>query len=239
MRLECRGLTAGYGRMDILFDVRVAMESGKVTCVLGPNGAGKSTLLKAMYGLVNVHDGTVTVDGEDITRARPETVSKRGIAYVPQSNNVFPTLSVLENLDLGRRPGCKTTVQRIVEIFPALGAILKKPAGRLSGGQRTMVAVGRALMSDPGILLIDEPTAGLAPGIATVLWKEIGQLATGGMGVGVVEQNVRLALANSHDAYLLTSGRNREHSEAREMLDRADLEQIFLDAELAAELGGR
>ncbi len=233
MHFECKNLTAGYGRLDILFDVSAAFEGGTVTSIIGPNGAGKSTLLKALYGVARMRGGDVLLDGQSIVPIDTSKMVSRGIGYVPQLSNVFPSLSVEENLEIGTystRSG-KVDFDPVLAVFPALRGLMKKPAGRLSGGQRTMVAVGRALMSSPEILLVDEPTAGLAPLAADSLWKDLRALASMGVGVVVVEQNVRLALSNSDDVYLLGSGRNVLHTSASSLSDRDDLDRLFLESE--------
>lgn len=233
MHFECKNLTGGYGRLDVLFEVSAAFEGGNVTSIIGPNGAGKSTLLKALYGVAIMRGGDVLVDGQSIVPIDTTKMASRGIGYVPQLSNVFPSLSVEENLEIGTystRSG-KADFEPVLAVFPALRDLMKKPAGRLSGGQRTMVAVGRALMSSPDILLVDEPTAGLAPMAADSLWKDLRALASRGVGVVVVEQNVRLALSNSDDVYLLGSGRNVLHTSASLLADRNDLDKLFLESE--------
>ena len=233
MRFECKDLTAGYGRLSILFDVTAEFHAETVTSIIGPNGAGKSTLLKALYGLLRVSGGDVLIDNESIgTNFKAENMVKLGIGYVPQLANVFPSLSVRENLEIGTYAVKGGDMERVLELFPDLRPAMKKAAGKLSGGQRTMVAIGRALMSDPKVVLIDEPTAGLAPQMAVSLWNHLRTLASAGVSVVVVEQNVRLALDYSDDVYLLASGRKKLYDKASELAKREDLEQLFMEAEV-------
>ncbi len=232
MKLECKGLTAGYRDMVIISDVSVAVAQGSVTCIIGPNGAGKSTFLKALMGLIRIHDGDILIDGKSIMPVRTEHMAQLGIGYVPQLSNVFPSLSVAENLEIGGYAKTGASIDDVLELFEVLKSVLRKPAGKLSGGQQTMVAIGRALMGNPDFLLVDEPTAGLSPAIAGTLWGYLKRLAEQGMGICVVEQNVRLALANSNDSYLLASGAVRLHEQAADLAAREDLEGLFMEAEL-------
>lgn len=232
MKLECSKLTAGYRDMVIISDVSIAINQGSITTIIGPNGAGKSTFLKALMGLARIHGGDIMVDEQSIMPIRTEQMVNLGIGYVPQMANVFPTLTVAENLEIGSYARARGSLENVLSLFDALKPVLKKPAGRLSGGQQTMVAVGRALMSGPDILLVDEPTAGLSPVIAGTLWGYLRRLADQGMGIGVVEQNVHLALTNSDDAYLLASGSVRLHESASELAAREDLEGLFMESEL-------
>ncbi len=230
MPLEARGITAGYGALPVIFDVSATFPSGAITAIIGPNGAGKSTLLKSVFGLTHVFGGSVALDGETVGMEAHELV-RRGVAYVPQLANVFPTLSVRENLEIGTYVRGKGAMDRVLGIFTDLRPSLKRQAGKLSGGQRQMLAVGRALMSDPLVMLLDEATAGLSPIIQNTLWQHLRALADGGLAIAVVEQNVGLALKYSDRVYLLTSGRNRLDGTAEMFRSRTDLEQLFLEAE--------
>jgi branched-chain amino acid transport system ATP-binding protein len=229
MELEVRSMTAGYGSQPILFDVTAAFRPGRITAIIGPNGAGKSTLLKSVFGLTRVFQGEVALGGHVMPRLTPQAMVAAGVAYVPQLNNVFPSLSVRENLEVGTyvRPG--GSVESTLALFPDLRGLMARPAGKLSGGQRNMLAVARALMSAPDVLLLDEATAGLSPSIATTLWRHVVELAQRGLAVAVVEQNVRLALQFADDVYLLASGRNRLHGGAAELAAREDLDALFLE----------
>lgn len=227
--MEVRDLVAGYGRQAILFGISAVFEAGRVTAVIGPNGAGKSTFLKAIFGLAQVHEGEILLDG---VRVRPnaEELVRRGIAYVPQTRNVFPTLSVQENLQIGSYIRSGGSLERVLTLFPDLKPVLKRAAGKLSGGQRNMLAVGRALMSDPTVLLLDEATGGLAPLVAKDLWEHVRQLADGGVAVAAVEQNVKLALEFSDSVYVFGSGRNRLRGTPQDLLARDDFEDLFLES---------
>ncbi|HEY8732438.1 MAG TPA: ABC transporter ATP-binding protein [Candidatus Limnocylindria bacterium] len=233
MRLEARAITAGYGEQPVIFDVSATFGERAITAIIGPNGAGKSTLLKSIFGLARVYAGTVALGDEVLTRPGARELVQRGIAYVPQLGNIFPSLSVRENLELGayvRSGRSGGSMERVLAIFTDLATVLRKPAGKLSGGQRQMLAVGRALMSDPQVLLLDEATAGLSPMISASLWQHIRRLADDGLAIAVVEQNVGLALQFSDAVYLLTSGRNRLSGPASVFRARSDLDQLFLEA---------
>ncbi|HEV2250562.1 MAG TPA: ABC transporter ATP-binding protein [Candidatus Limnocylindria bacterium] len=230
MRLEARGITAGYGEQPVIFDVSATFAERSITSIIGPNGAGKSTLLKSLFGLARVYAGTVAVGDDELVRPEARDLVRRGVGYVPQLGNIFPSLSVRENLELGGYVRSGGSIERVLAIFADLGPVLRKPAGKLSGGQRQMLAVGRALMSDPQVLLLDEATAGLSPMISGSLWQHIRALADGGLAIAVVEQNVGLALQFSDTVYLLTSGRNRLDGPASAFRTRTDLDQLFLEA---------
>lgn len=226
--LAVRDLTAGYGRQQIIFDINADFPPGKISALLGPNGAGKSTLLKALFGLARVFHGDVLLDGRPLRAGKAMTLVKEGIAYVPQSRNVFPSLSVMENLEIGTYVRSGGSREKAFEVFPDLKRMLNFKVGKLSGGQRVMVAVARALMSNPRMLLLDEATAGLSPMIASNLWKHIATLADLGVGVVAVEQNVQLALRHSHEVYVLTSGSIRVHGTASEVQAVPNLQELFL-----------
>ncbi|HLZ47807.1 MAG TPA: ABC transporter ATP-binding protein [Candidatus Limnocylindria bacterium] len=229
--LEARGITAGYGALPVIFEASATFTDGSITAIIGPNGAGKSTLLKSLFGLTRLFAGSVLLDGEALpVLAAPELV-RRGVAYVPQLGNVFPTLTVRENLEIGSYVRGHRSLDAVLSIFTDLAPALRKSAGKLSGGQRQMLAVGRALMSEPRVLLLDEATAGLSPLIQNTLWQHIRRLADNGLAIAVVEQNVGLALRLADQVYLLTSGRNRLAGPAEMFRARTDLEQLFLEAE--------
>lgn len=230
MRLEARGITAGYGAQPVIFDVSADFREGAITAIIGPNGAGKSTLLKSLFGLARVFGGTVRVDGVDLARPDARDLVRRGIAYVPQLGNIFPSLSVRENLEIGTYVRGGGSHERILGIFTDLAPVLRTAAGKLSGGQRQMLAVARALMSEPHVLLLDEATAGLSPAISSGLWEFVRRFADDGLAVVVVEQNVGLALERSDHVYLLAGGRNRLDGSAASFRERTDLEALFLEA---------
>jgi len=227
-RFAVDGLTAGYGSQPVLFEVSASFSGGTITSIIGPNGAGKSTVLKAIFGVARVFQGQIRFDGDPVPIS-PRELVRRGVAYVPQRNNVFPSLSVRENLEIGAYARGGGSIERVVDTFPALGPLMTKAARKLSGGQRNMLAVGRALMCDPKVLFLDEASGGLAPIIAADLWKHLVQLAGTGIAVVVVEQNVSLALRFSSKVYLLAGGRNQFVGTPADLRENPDLERLFLE----------
>lgn len=227
--MEARKITAGYGKQPIIFDVSARFDRGSVTSILGPNGAGKSTFLKSLFGLARTFSGTVLIEGQAVGTVAQELV-ERGVCYVPQLGNIFPSLSVRENLDVGTYVRKGRSMESVLDVFTDLKPVLKKRAGKLSGGQRNMLAVARALMSDPKVLLLDEATGGLAPLIAHRLWEHVSELAKQGVAVVAVEQNVSLALEFSDSVYVLVSGRNSFAGTPGELNESADVEHLFLGA---------
>jgi branched-chain amino acid transport system ATP-binding protein len=223
-------ITAGYGPVPIIQDVSVRAGAGQIVAILGPNGAGKSTLLKAIFGYLKPRSGRVLLCGANVTGLDPEDLVSRGIGYVPQVGNVFPALTVRENLEMGaylRRSGVRERLDAVLAMFPGLGQALERRAVTLSGGQRTMLAMGRGLMLDPVVLLLDEPTAGLAPEFTGEVWRQVQRVATSGTAV-VVEQNATAALQAADWAYVLVAGRNRHDDRAAALLDNPDLGRMFL-----------
>lgn len=229
--LDARDLVGGYGAMDILKGVSLRVETGRISVIAGPNGAGKSTALKAIFGLVNLRGGQVTYKGADITGVRPDRLVAKGLAMVPQLRNVFPNLTVLENLQMGacqRRDDLSADLARIFEIFPPLAERRGEMAGLMSGGQRQMVAIGRALMSNPTLLLLDEPTAGLSPAFVERIFERILAIRDLGMGILMVEQNARQALMICDHGYVLASGENRHEGSGQTLLDDPEVARSFL-----------
>ena len=225
------GITAGYGPVPIVQDVSIRAEAGQIVAILGPNGAGKSTLLKALFGYLKPRSGHLFVSGTDVTGLAPEELVRRGIGYVPQVGNVFPGLTVRENLEMGaylRRTGVREQLNAVLGTFPDLGRALERRAGTLSGGQRSMLAMGRGLMLDPTVLLLDEPTAGLAPEYIGEVWRQVKRVAAAGTTIVVVEQNATAALQAADWAYVLVAGRNRHDDKASVLLDNPDLGRMFL-----------
>jgi len=234
--LEVTGLRAGYEDILILDGVSIAVAPESIVAVVGPNGAGKSTLLKAIYGLARVREGHVIFrnDGEecDVTRMRPDQCTTLGMNYVPQLDNVFPALSVAENLRIGavgagRRNG-RQARERVLDTFPILRDMDGRIAGSLSGGQRQMLALARALMSDPILLLLDEPSAGLAPRAMDELYDRLLQIHGLGVGILMVEQNARRALAMAHYGYALEGGRNRYEGPGTDLLEDENVVRLYL-----------
>jgi branched-chain amino acid transport system ATP-binding protein len=229
--LEAKGLVGGYGGTDILNGVDLRLAREEIVVIVGPNGAGKSTAMKALFGLVKVRVGTVSFEGKDVTNAAPEKLVQLGMAFVPQDQNVFATMTVDENLDMGaysRRSGVAAAKERVYTLLPALKAKRRQAAGELSGGQRQMVAIGRALMVEPKVLMLDEPSAGLSPKVLDEILDAISAINTSGVGVLMVEQNAKAALAMAHRGYVLQQGRNRHEGPGPELLSNREIAESFL-----------
>ena len=229
--LEVTAFACGYQTVPVVEDVSLQAHSGQVVAVLGPNGAGKSTLLKGIMGLIRRFSGSVRLAGHDLGRSTPERLVASGLSYVPQVDNVFPNLTVDENLRMGAflsPASFPEQRQKVVELLPALGEAARRKAGTLSGGQRNMLALGRALMLEPEVLLLDEPTAGLAPAIAADVWTDIRRIAGTGTSVVVVEQNVEFAVQGSDHVYVLVSGRNRLDMPSSQAIDNDALGAAFM-----------
>jgi ABC-type branched-subunit amino acid transport system ATPase component len=229
--LRASGVTAGYGGPPVIDDIWVNVYPKKITAIVGPNGAGKSTLLKALSGVLRVSSGEVHVLGRNTTNMAPEKLVKHGLSYVPQVSNVFPDLTVRENLEMGgytRRHGVQQRIGELCELFPALGTALRRRAGMLSGGQRSMLAMARGLMLEPAVMLLDEPSAGLSPLLQSALWEQIEKIAATGVGVCVVEQNTRRTLRHAHWAYILVLGRNRLDGPAQELLHDENVVELYV-----------
>ena len=231
--LSVRGLFAGYGGVPVLRGISLDVMPSSIAAVIGPNGSGKSTLLKGIVGVIPVQSGEVALDGRVVTNARTEVLVSRGVGYVPQLNDVFASLTVQENLAAGGyllpKRGVTIRVDSVFTMFPALSQLRSRTAGRLSGGERKMLAIGRALMLQPKLLFLDEPTANLAPALAqTFLEETVPRLAAGGTGVLLVEQRARSALKVADWGYLLVSGECKASAPAAELLDRPDIGEMFL-----------
>jgi branched-chain amino acid transport system ATP-binding protein len=229
--LSVENLVAGYGPVDILQGVSLSVEAGRIAVIVGPNGAGKSTAMKAIFGLAQVRGGKILFDGGEITHLPADALVGRGIAYVPQERNVFRSLSVRENLEMGAflKPGnMARRIEEVLALFPPLREKLRQPAGELSGGQRQMVAMGRALMLEPRLLMLDEPTAGLSPLYMDQIFDRIIAVNRAGIGVLLVEQNAKQALAIGHTGYVLATGRNRFTDSAANLLANREVAESFL-----------
>lgn len=231
--LAVEALVCGYGGPPIVRGVTAQVGEAEVVAVVGPNGAGKSTLLKAIAGLLRVEAGAVRLADEDVTNVRTHFLARRGIGYVPQSDDVFGPLTVRENLEMGgyllRRGEIKSRIDEVVAVLPALERLLNRGALKLSGGERKMVAVGRALMTKPRILLLDEPTSGLAPDVSRhLLTNDIRKLAATGTSVLLVEQKALAALEIADWGYVLAAGETRLSCASGELLARSDLGEVFL-----------
>ena len=231
--LQVVGVTAGYGKVPVVNEITLEVELGEIVLVMGPNGAGKSTLVKAITGELPLLAGRVSLDGADVTRRREEERVAAGIGYVPQTRDVFAPLTVLENLQMGafrvRSSDVPHRLEEILQLFPALAPLRRRTARTLSGGERKMVAIARALMADPRLLILDEPTSNLAPQIAaSVLEGIVGRVAEAGRAVLLIEQRVSLALQIASKGYVLTDGRVRLRGSAEELRTKHDLGALFL-----------
>lgn len=229
--LETINLTAGYGELEIVHEVSIAVPPGGFVSVIGPNGAGKSTLLKAIYGLADTRGGRVLFRGREITATKPHELTRLGLNYVPQLDNVFPNMSVQENLEIGgvpRRERMAERLEAVFRLFPVLTARRRQRAGTLSGGERQMLALARALMPEPRLLLLDEPSAALAPTVADQLFVQLESINDDGVAILLVEQNARRSLALSDYGYVLDMGRNRFQGEGGELLHDPKVVDLYL-----------
>lgn len=230
--LEINDIYGGYGGGDILKGVHLNMDARDIVAIVGPNGAGKSTVMKAAFGLASVRAGRVSFDGSDITRLSPDKIVRRGISYVPQEQNVFASLTVAENLEIGgyvlKGQNIKQRMETIYELFPRLAERRRQTAGSMSGGERQMVAMGRALMLDPKLLLLDEPTAGLSPAFIDQTFDNVRRINDNGVGILMVEQNAKQALAIADRGYVLTNGCNRHEDTGAGLLANREVAEMFL-----------
>ena len=225
-------MTGGYGKgPDILHSCTIAAEKGEIAVIVGPNGAGKSTAMKAVFGMLNVNQGAVRLDGEDITHLSPQQRVVKGMGFVPQTSNIFTSMTVEENLEMGafiRRDDFSDTMAQVYDLFPILKDKRNQAAGELSGGQRQQVAVGRALMTQPKVLMLDEPTAGVSPIVMDELFDRIIEVARTGIPILMVEQNARQALEIADKAYVLVQGRNAHTGTGKELLADEQVRRSFL-----------
>ena len=225
-------MTGGYGTgADILHDCTIAVDPGQIAVIVGPNGAGKSTAMKAVFGMLNLRGGAVRLNGKDITALSPQARVAEGMAFVPQTSNIFPSMSVEENLEMGaflRTDDIRPTIEQVFDLFPILREKRRQAAGELSGGQRQQVAVGRALMTQPDVLMLDEPTAGVSPIVMDELFDRIIEVARTGISILMVEQNARQALAVAHRGYVLVQGQNAHTGTGAELLADPDVRRSFL-----------
>jgi ABC-type branched-subunit amino acid transport system ATPase component len=229
--LRVERVSAGYEQMEILHDVSIEVRVGEIVTLIGPNGAGKSTLMKTVFGLLRPRRGTIQLEGHDITGLAPSALVRRGISYVPQVDNVFPSLTVEENLEMGavvRSDDVRPRLEEVLALFPNLRTKRRLEAGRLSGGERQMVAMGRALMLDPRLLLLDEPSAGLSPVLVDTVFEKIEAINRGGVAILLVEQSAREALRRSHRGYLLAGGHVRLEGPGPALLENPDVARLYL-----------
>jgi branched-chain amino acid transport system ATP-binding protein len=225
-------MTGGYGSgANILNGCTVAVEKGQIAVIVGPNGAGKSTAMKAIFGMLNLREGAVMIDGEDITGLSPQARVAKGMAFVPQTSNIFTSMTVEENLEMGaflRRDDIRGTIEQIYTLFPILKEKRRQAAGELSGGQRQQVAVGRALMTQPKVLMLDEPTAGVSPIVMDELFDRIIEVARSGISILMVEQNARQALEIADKGYVLVQGANAYTDTGAALLANPEVRRTFL-----------
>ena len=224
-------MTGGYGGADILHSCTIAVDKGEIAVIVGPNGAGKSTAMKAMFGMLGLREGRVMLGERDITALSPQDRVKAGMGFVPQTSNVFVTMSVQENLEMGayiRQDDFSDTMAQVFDLFPILKEKRRQAAGELSGGQRQQVAVGRALMTRPSVLMLDEPTAGVSPIVMDELFDRILEVAATGIAILMVEQNARQALAIADRGYVLVQGRNRFTDTGEALLANPEVRASFL-----------
>jgi neutral amino acid transport system ATP-binding protein len=228
--LRIINLTAGYGAADILYGVNFEVMPGEIIAIVGPNGAGKSTVLNAVMGLITIRSGDIRFAGKSLVGRRTERMRDLGIAYLPQVGNVFPSLSVYENLVVGmaKGPALSQRIGEIIEMFPALRPRMGMRAGQLSGGERQMLAFARGLVSEPSLMLLDEPSAALSPVLAEAIFEKIIAINDSGRAIVLVEQNVRQALEICHRAYVLDSGRNALDGTGAQLLGHPDMAALYL-----------
>ena len=229
--LSINNLSGGYGEADILHGISLEINAGEIVVVIGPNGAGKSTAMKAVFGLLRLSGGSVHLAGEEITNMDPAEVVNKGVCYVPQTNNVFPTLTVHENLEMGayiRKDDFRPRLEEIYEMFPPLAEKKRQAAGELSGGQRQMVAMGKALMLEPTLLMLDEPTAGLSPIYRNEIFQIVRQINESGVPILMVEQNAKQSLAVASRGYVLVDGQNRTTGKGTDLLNDPEIAKMFL-----------
>ncbi len=231
--LEMSGVCSGYGKMEILHDLDITVGRAEIVSIIGPNGAGKSTALKTIMGYLSPTRGKVTFQGNDITGLRTDLVLREGIAYVPQGRIVFTDMTVLENLEMGAyikrdKEGFRKSLNRVYNLFPRLSERRRQKAGSMSGGEQQMLAIGRALMVDPELILFDEPSLGLAPLFVKTIFEIILELSSMGMTMIIVEQNAARALEISHRGYVLELGRNRFEDTGRSLLSNDEVKRLYL-----------
>ena len=227
-------LTAGYGGAPIIQDVDFKARKGEITAIVGPNGAGKSTFLKVVVGVVRPLSGMVTLHGKDVTGIPAQRLVREGMSYIPQVANVFPSLTVKENLEMGAyalKRGVNDKIEHVCQMFPDLKSAFRRPARTLSGGQRTMLAIARGLMLDPSVLILDEPTAGLAPKFVDAVWSRVNAIRSLNVAIVIVEQNTRRTLTYADWAYVMVLGKNRLSGTGKDLLDDPEVVDLYIGKE--------
>ena len=229
--LSCTNMTGGYGGEDIIHGCDIEVDRNQIVVIVGPNGAGKSTAMKAMLGMISLKEGSLILDGSDISKLTPQDRVAAGIAFVPQTMNIFSELKVEENLEMGaflREDNVKETIEEIYNLFPAMKDKRNQLAGELSGGQRQQVAVSRALMTRPKVLMLDEPTAGVSPIVMKEIFERIITIKNSGVAIVIVEQNAKQALNIADFGYVLVGGENKFSGEGQELLNNQEVRKSFL-----------
>ena len=224
-------MVGGYGGQNILNDCTISVDEGEIAVVVGPNGAGKSTAMKAIFGMLNLSSGTVSINGENMNKLMPQERVLKGMGFVPQNNNVFTSMTVEENLEMGafiRNDNIRENMQQVYELFSVLKEKRFQPAGELSGGQRQQVAVGRALMTKPKVLMLDEPTAGVSPMVMDELFDKIIEIAQSGVAILMVEQNARQALTIADKGFVMVQGENKYIDSGQNLLANEEVRRAFL-----------
>jgi len=231
--LEVQNVYSGYGKIEVLHGVSVRVEPEEIVCIIGPNGSGKSTLLKTIFGLIKPKRGNVLFSGKEVTQAEPEEKVKMGISYIPQGKNIFPSLTVRENLEMGGTPlhdsrVIEKAIQDIFQRFPILKKRMKMKAGSLSGGEKQILALARSIMVRPKLILLDEPSLGLAPKVIEEIYDRINSINKDGVTFVIVEQNARKALKSAHRAYVLDLGMNRLEDTGEGLLNNEEVKRLYL-----------
>ena len=233
LRLEATDIYAGYGKIEVLHGASIRAAAGEIICIIGPNGSGKSTLLKAVFGLIKPTKGTVRYEGRDITRLDPEQKVPLGIAFIPQGRNVFPSLTVRENLEMGgtaltSEKAVRLAIEEAIEAYPLLKGRLRERAGNLSGGEKQILSLARADMVKPGLILMDEPSIGLSPRMIDEVYQKIAEINRRGTTFAIVEQNARKALSIAHRGYVLDLGQTRLEDTGAGLLDNEEVRKLYL-----------
>jgi branched-chain amino acid transport system ATP-binding protein len=229
--LDIVNLHAGYGETEILKGINLSVEHSEIVAIIGPNGAGKSTVVKSVLGLLNIISGNISLNGNNIVGIAPDKAIKSGISYVPQTHNIFPNLTITENLEMGawtKSKGIPERIQEMFELFPDLKVKRNKVAGSLSGGQRQMVAMAKALMVDSKIMLLDEPTAGLSPKFQSEIFRTIKRINKNGVPILLVEQNAKQALETADRGYVLVDGSNKVEGKGQDLINDRNVARMFL-----------